>query len=363
MPAYRVFATCDIGAEALNRLAERGYELEVYDKIKPPPKRLILEKVASGIDALITTIRDEIDEQILRAGRDTLRVVAQDAVGFDNIDREAANRYEIPFTHTPDVLTETTAEFTLFILGCVSRKLYASEKLVRDSLWETWHPYHPMLGDEVSGKTVAIIGTGRIGRAFAVKCTGLGVDILCCTRQGQDPEFARKIQQLLTLRADMGFPTHPRHIRYVGFEEALEMGDYISLHVPLNEDTHHLIDRQALRRMKSTAYLINTSRGAVVDEQALVEALKEDQIAGAALDVFQTEPLPQDSPLRDPSLEDRLRLFHHFASGGRRTRLSADPGIGMAGRTVEGLIQVLERKPDQKLTEIPYVVNKEAFEG
>ena len=178
MPAYRVFATCDIGAEALNRLEKRGYQLEVYDRIAPPPKQLILEKVASGIDALITTLRDELDEEVFRAGRDTLQVIAQDAVGFDNIDREAANLYRIPFTHTADVLTETTAEFAFFIMGCVSRKLYPSEKLVRDSGWETWHPYHPMLGDEVYGKTVAIIGTGRIGKAFAAKCTGLDVDIL-----------------------------------------------------------------------------------------------------------------------------------------------------------------------------------------
>jgi glyoxylate reductase len=134
MPAYRVFATCDIGAKALTRLLERGYQLEVYDKITPPTKRLIVEKVASGIDALITTLRDDIDEQVLRAGRETLQIVAQDAVGFDNIDREAANRYGIPFTHTPDVLTETTAEFAFFILGCVSRKLYPREKPVRDSL-------------------------------------------------------------------------------------------------------------------------------------------------------------------------------------------------------------------------------------
>jgi lactate dehydrogenase-like 2-hydroxyacid dehydrogenase len=205
---------------------------------------------------------------------------------------------------------------------------------------------------------VAIIGTGRIGRSLAVKCTGLDVDILCCARKKQDLEFARKIQQLLTLKVDMGLSTQPRRIRYITLEEVLIRSDYISLHV---QGTHHLIDRQELRLMKSTAYLINTSRGAVVDERALAKALKENRIAGAALDVFETEPLPQDSPLRDPELEDRLRLFHHFASGGRRTRLSADPEIGMAGRTVEGLIQVLERKRDQDLTEIPCVVNKEAF--
>ncbi|MEE8348580.1 MAG: D-glycerate dehydrogenase [Acidobacteriota bacterium] len=362
MPTYRVFATCDIGTEALDRLRQGNYQLEVYDKIEPPPKRLILEKVASGIDALITTLRDEIDEEVLRAGRDTLQVVAQDAVGFDNIDREAANLYGIPFTHTPDVLTETTAEFAFFMMGCVSRKLYPSERLVRQSRWETWHPYHPLLGDEVNGKTVAIIGLGRIGKAFAVHCTGLDVEIICCARNKQDPEFTTKIQKILNLKNDLGLSTQPRRIHYVTFEEALERADFLSLHVPLTRETHHLIDRRALRLMKSTAYLVNTSRGAVVDEEALVEALREDRIAGAALDVFEKEPLPQDSPLRDPSLEDRLRLFHHFASGGRRTRLSPDPELGMAGRTVEGLIQVLERKPNQKLKELPYVVNKEAFE-
>ena len=363
MPAYRVFATCDIGSEALKRLQQRGYQLEVHDSIVAPPKSLILEKVASGIDALITTIRDEIDEEVLSAGRETLQVIAQDAVGFDNIDREAANRYGIPFTHTADVLTDTTAEFAFFMLGCLSRKLYPSEKLVRDGGWETWHPYHPILGEEVHGKTVAIIGTGRIGRAFAARCTGLEVDILCCARTAVDPVWLAKIQRVLTLRSDSGLTALPCSIREVKLQQALEMGDYISLHVPLNQDTHHLIDRKALDFMKSTAFLINTSRGAVVDEAALVEALKENRIAGAALDVFEQEPLPPDSPLRDPALEDRLRLFHHFGSGGRQTRLSADPEKGMAGRTVEGLIQVLERKSDQELTRIPYVVNKEAFGG
>jgi len=361
MTAFRVFATCDIGSEALDRLEQRGYQLEVHDSITPPSKHLIIEKVASGIDALITTVRDEIDEEVLRAGRETLQVIAQDAVGFDNIDREAANRYGIPFTHTADVLTDTTAEFALFMLGCVSRKLYPSEKLVREGNWETWHPYHPMLGDEVHGKTVVIIGTGRIGRAFAVRCTGLEVNILCCARTAVDPEWLTRMQRILTLQADSGLTSLPCTIREVSLRQALETGDYISLHVPLNQDTHHLMDRKALNLIKSTAFLINTSRGAVVDEAALVEALKENRIAGAALDVFEQEPLPQNSPLRDPALEDRLRLFHHFGSGGRQTRLSADPEKGMAGRTVEGLIQVLERKNDQELTRIPYVVNKEAF--
>ena len=130
---------------------------------------------------------------------------------------------------------------------------------------------------------------------------------------------------------------------------------------PLTPETHPLIESRALDLMKPTAYLINTSRGPVVDELALHQALRENKIAGAALDVFEKEPLPEDSPLRDPELEDRLRLFHHFASGGRQTRLSPDPEVGMAGRCVQGLIDVLEGHYDGDPSRMPYVVNKEAF--
>ena len=140
MTTYRVFATCEIGSEALQRLLDKGYSLEVYNKIAPPPKTLIVEKVASGIDALITTLRDEIDEEVFQASQGTLKIVAQDSVGFDNINREAANRHGIPFTNTADVLTETTAEYAFFLLGCLSRKLYPSERLLREHEWKTWHP-------------------------------------------------------------------------------------------------------------------------------------------------------------------------------------------------------------------------------
>jgi lactate dehydrogenase-like 2-hydroxyacid dehydrogenase len=139
--------------------------------------------------------------------------------------------------------------------------------------------------------------------------------------------------------------------------------DFVSLHVPLVREgatpTYHLINEKTLRMMKPTAYLVNTSRGPVVDEAALAQALKEKVIAGAALDVFEKEPLPPDSPLRDPELEDRARLFHHFASAGRITRLSTDPKRGMAGRTVQSLIDVLEARGS--LADVPCVVNKEAF--
>ena len=364
---FRVFATCDIGKEALDLLRRRGYEVEVYDKIEPPPKSLIVEKVRSGIDGLITTLRDPIDAEVFEAGRGTLKVVAQDAVGFDNINRADANRYKIPFTNTADVLTEATAEFGLLILGCVARKVYSSERLVRENRWGAWHPYLPFLGDEVTGKTVAVIGTGRIGQAFMKKAVAFDVNFLCYDPVYQAHDFIKVIQDELDLRFRSGFAKERRTARYVSFEEALRGADFVSVHVPLlREDesetpTFHLFNEKTLRLMKPTAYLVNTSRGPVVDERALADALKAGVIAGAALDVFEREPLPADSPLRDPALEDRVRLFNHFASAGRITRLSTDPDQGMAGRCVQGLIDVLEGNYGGNPAKMPYVVNKEAF--
>lgn len=366
-PRFRLFATCDIGQDALDLLRRRGYALEVYDRAEPPPKSLIVGKVRSGIDGLITTLRDQIDAEIFDAGRGTLKVVAQDAVGFDNINRADANRCKIPFTNTADVLTEATAEFAALILGCVARKLYPSERVVRENRWAAWHPYLPFLGDEVTGKTIAVIGTGRIGQALMKKAVGFDVNFLCFDPVVQAQDFVEKIQAEMDLRFRHGFSTEPRQIRYVTFEAALRGADFVSLHVPLlrpgeaETPTFHLLNEKTLRLMKPTAYVINTSRGPVVDEPALARALQERVIAGAALDVFEKEPLPADSPLRDPALEDRVRLFNHFASAGRITRLSTDPARGMAGRCVQALIDVLEGNYGGHPAQMPYVVNKEAF--
>src|SRR3954465_8599665 len=157
---FKVYATCHIGDAAENMLRERGYELEIYPGPDAPPKSLIIEKVGSGIDGLITTLRDPIDAEVFEAGKGTLKVVAQIAVGFDNISRADANRYKIPFTNTAEVPTEATAEFALFMMGAVARKLWSSEKLVREKQWGPWHPFLPFLGNEVTGNTIALIGTG-----------------------------------------------------------------------------------------------------------------------------------------------------------------------------------------------------------
>jgi lactate dehydrogenase-like 2-hydroxyacid dehydrogenase len=366
----RIYATCDIGKEALDRLRGRGYEVEVHDQEKPPPKALVLEKVRSGIAALLTTLRDPIDEEVFAAGAASgLRVVSQIAVGVDNVDRAAANRYRIPFTHTPDVLTDATAEYAFFMMGAVARKLYPAEVQVRAHQWTTWHPYLPWLGDEVTGRTLAVVGTGRIGQSMVQKAIGFDMDVLCHgpSRSAALSAFVTAVERVMDLRFREGLSTRRQSIEAVSLEDALRRADFVSLHVPLTmpgtaaEPTFHLIDEARLRLMKPTAYLVNTARGPVVDEQALVRALREGWIAGAALDVFEKEPLPEGSPLRDESLLPKLRLFPHAASAARATRLSADPDVGMAGRCVQGAIDVLEGRYGGDPKKMPFVVNKEAF--
>ena len=363
---FRVFATCDIG-ESIDLLRRRGYDVEVYPKPEAPPKSLIIEKVKSGIDGLITTLRDPIDAEIFEAGNGHLKVVAQYAVGFDNINRADANRFKIPFTNTPDVLTEATAEFAFFMMGALARKMWTAEHLTRDNQWGYWHPYLPFLGDEVTGKTVAIIGTGRIGLAMIKKCSGFDMNVLCYDLAYQNDAFVKAIQEVMDLQHTRGISKEKNWIKYTTLEDALSQADFVSVHVPLLREgesptpTYHLFSERTLRMMKPTAFLVNDSRGPVVDEAALAKALREKWIAGAALDVYENEPLPVDSPLRDPAIEDRCRLYPHFASAARITRLSTDPNKGMAGRCVQGLIDVLERNYGGDVSKMPYVVNKEAF--
>ena len=193
------------------------------------------------------------------------------------------------------------------------------------------------------------------------------MNVLCYDPVYENQAFVKTIQELNDLRHTRGLAKEKVWIKYVPFEEALGGADFVSVHVPLlrKEEsatpTFHLFNEQTLRLMKSTAYLVNTSRGPVVDEAAVARALRENWIAGAALDVYEKEPLPADSPLRDPTIADRCRLMPHFASAAKITRLSTDPDKGMAGRCAQGLIDVLEGNYGGDVTKMPYVVNKEAF--
>src|SRR5438874_6253763 len=289
----RIFATSRIGDPAENRLRERGYELEVFQGPEAPPKTIIIHKDSIGINALITTLRDPIDAEVFDAGKGTLKIVAQIAVGFDNINRADANKCKIPFTNTADVLTEATAEFAFFMMGMLARKMWQSERLVREQKWPSWHPFLPFLGDEVTSKNIAIIGTGRIGLAMIKKCSGFDMNVLCYDPAYQNHEFIKAIQELMDLRHANGIQKEKTYIKYVELDDAFSGADYVSLHVPLlregeaDKPTYHLINENTLKLMKPTAYLVNSSRGPVVDEIALAKALKEKVVAGAALDVFE----------------------------------------------------------------------------
>src|SRR4029077_2321742 len=231
--SFRVFATSRIGDAAENRLRERGYDLEVFQGPEAPPKKLIIEKVKSGIDGLITSLRDPIDAEVFEAGKGTLKVVAQIAVGCDNINRADANKYKIPFTNTADVLTEATAEFAFFMMGALARKLWPAEHLTRENRWGYWHPYLPFLGDEITGKTAAIIGTGRIGLAMIKKCAGFDMNILCFDPAYENHDYIHAIRELMDLSFQRGISREKTSIRYTTLHEALSAADFISLHVPL----------------------------------------------------------------------------------------------------------------------------------
>src|SRR5207244_12457998 len=208
-------------------------EVEVYPKPEAPPKSLIIEKVKSGIDGMITTLRDQIDGEVFEAGKNTLKAVAQIAVGFDNINRADANRYKIPFTHTAEVLTEATAEFAFFLMGVLARKMRPAEDLLRDNRWSYWHPYLPFLGDEVTGKTIAIIGTGRIGLAMIKKCAGFDMNILCYDPAYQNHAFVKAIQEIKDLLQRRGIAKDKTWIKYTTLDDALRQADVASVKVPL----------------------------------------------------------------------------------------------------------------------------------
>lgn len=367
-PRFHVFATADIGRDALALLEAAGYAVEVYPRLEAPPHEVIVAQVAAGVDGLITTLRDRIDAAVFEAGQGKLRVIAQDAVGFDNIDRAAANRARIPFTNTAEVLTEATAEFAWFMLGAAARQMWAGEQLVRERQWRFWHPYHPLLGTEVTGKTIAVIGTGRIGQAFIRKSLGFEVRLLCHDPLREDAGFVAAIERVLAEGRRSGLLRPSASIAYTDFRSALAAADFVTLHVPLLRageaptPTYHLMNRETLGWMRPEAWLINTSRGPVVDEAALLAALRDNRLAGAALDVFETEPLPAESGLRAADLASRVRLYPHIASATIETRLSTDPARGMAGRCVQGLRDVLEANYGGDPARMPYVVNKEAFQ-
>jgi len=264
----KVFVTREIPEKGLNIILER-FDAKVWREYTPPPKEVIIEE-AKDVDALVTLLTDKIDKEVLDVAKN-LKIIAQYAVGYDNIDVEECTRRGIYVTNTPEVLTETTADFTWTLILAVARRVVEADKFVRSGEWEKsrtgWHP-KMLLGTDIHGKTLGIIGLGRIGTAVARRAKGFNMKIIYYSRSRKE-----------NIEKELG-------LKYVDLNTLLREADFVSIHVPLTEETYHMIGERELKLMKNTAFLINTSRGKVIDEKALYKALKEKWIAGAALDVF-----------------------------------------------------------------------------
>jgi glyoxylate reductase len=242
--------------------------------VNPHDRSMTLEEIIAelpGKAAMMAMGGDPVNEKLLSASRD-LKIVANNAVGFNNMDVEAATRLKIALTNTPDVLTDTTADLAFAIMMAVARRICEAERYVRAGKWVGWHP-NLMLASDIHGKTLGVVGLGRIGAAVAKRALGFNMKILY--------NDIRKVESGLI---DM------LKAQFMSLKDLLANSDFVTLHVPLSPATRHLIGREELQGMKKTAFLINASRGPVVDEKALGEALQKGQIAGAGLDVFEWEP-------------------------------------------------------------------------
>ena len=315
----KVFVTRHLPEMATNELL-RACEVEIWDFESPPPYETIKEKV-SDKEGLLCLLTDRIDAELMDAGPN-LKVISQCAVGYDNIDVPAATQRGIMIGNTPGVLTEATADFAFTLLMAAARRVPEAYDYVRAGKWETWG-LTLLLGQEVFGATLGIIGLGRIGQAVAKRGRGFDMRLLYYDRVRQ-PE----------MEAELG-------VEYRSFEDLLCESDYVSLHVSLTPETQGLIDGRAFSLMKPTAILINTARGPVVDSEALYEALKSGQIASAALDVTDPEPLPADHKLLQLP---NLIVAPHIASGTVTSRTQ------MAMMAVKNLVAGVQGKP------LPYPV-------
>jgi glyoxylate reductase len=309
----KVYVTRQLFEEAMEIL-KRHAEVEVFEGVDNAiPRKLLLSKVAEA-DGLLCLLTERIDTEVMDAG-ERLKVISNCAVGFNNIDVEVATDRGIYVTNTPGILTETTADCAFALLMAVARRIAEADRHVRAKKWvHAWGP-RMFIGSDVNGKTLGIVGLGRIGSAVARRARGFNMKIIY-----------HDVYRREDLEEEQG-------ITYKSVDEVLSEADFVTLHVPLTENTHHMIGMNALSLMKRNAYLINTSRGPVVDEGALYKALKEGTIAGAGLDVFENEPLDHHSPLLEL---DNVVLTPHIASGSIETRTK------MAVVAATNLVSVLQ---------------------
>lgn len=314
MPRPSVFVTRTIPEEGLALLSEAGFAIRCNRHPRALAHEELLKEVARH-DGVICQIADRIDESVLKAAVARCKVFANCGVGYDNIDVAAAARLGIVITNTPDVLTETTADLAWALLMAAARRLGEGERVVRAGQWRGWGMMD-FLGCDVYGKQLGIVGPGRIGCAVARRAGGFGMTVVYC---GRSPAPAMD-----ALGA-----------RRVAMNELLETSDFVSLHVPLTEDSRRLIDARAFERMKRGAILVNTARGAVVDEAAMIEALTDGRLAAAGLDVYDNEPKVSPALL---ALENVV-LLPHIGSATVATRAE------MARVTARNVIAVLSGAP------------------
>lgn len=324
MSKPKVFVTRVIPDKGLE-LVRDFCEVDLWEGQLPPSRAEMLKHVR-GVDGLLCLLTDKVDGDLLDAAGPQLKVVSNYAVGFDNVDVDAATARKIPVGNTPDVLTDATADFAFTLMMSAGRRVLEADRFVRDGKWKTWGPML-LLGSEIKGATLGLVGFGRIGKAMAKRALGFDMRVIY-----YDPREKEAYPELNAARAD--------------FETLLEESDFLSLHAPLTPDTRHLIDSEALARMKPTAVLVNTSRGPVVDMEALYEALKSKRLFAAGLDVTEPEPLPADHPLLTL---DNLIIAPHIASASTTARGN------MAWMAAKNLIAGLKGEP------LPNCVNPQVY--
>jgi len=308
----RCFVTRELPGPDLDRLRAE-HEVEVWPGAEPPPREELLAGAAEA-DGLLSLLTDDVDAELISAG-ERLRAISNYAVGTDNVDLEAATARGIPVGNTPDVLTDSTADLAVALMLAIARRLGEGERIVRAGEWRSWEPSF-LLGGDLHGATVAIVGAGRIGRTVARRLEGFDCRVL-----------------------ELG--------RNDALEPALAEADFVSIHTPLSAETRGLIGEQQLEAMKQSAYLVNTARGPIVDPGALERALREGWIAGAALDVTDPEPLPGDHPLLTAP---NLLVVPHLGSATHRTREA------MARLAVDNLRSALGG------ARMPHCANPEVYE-
>ena len=304
----KVLVTREIPSAGLRAL--EPFDVRVLHE-RPPERGELLDAVR-GVSGILSTATEKMDGELMDAAGEDLKVIANMAVGYDNVDVEASAERGIVVTNTPGVLDETTADVALMLLLAAARRLGEGERLLRAGRWEWWGPKQ-LMGRDVWGKRLGIVGFGRIGQAVARRARGFGMEVLYHNR-------SRKEEAEQELGA-----------RYVEFDELLETVDFVSVHTPITDETHHLIGPKELGRMKPTAVLVNTSRGPVVDEAALADALAAGRIFAAGLDVYEEEPKVHPKLLE---LENVV-LAPHIGSASVETR------DRMAALAAENLAAVL----------------------